>query len=37
MRPLQMRCDIHTALADLNKEATELATKIQETSEEFGI
>jgi type I restriction enzyme M protein len=29
--------DIHTELADLNKEATELAAKIQENFEELGI
>src|SRR4029079_11343363 len=28
--------DIHTELADLNKEAVELATKIQENFEELG-
>jgi type I restriction enzyme M protein len=29
--------DIHTELADLNKEAAELAAKIQENFEELGI
>jgi type I restriction enzyme M protein len=29
--------DIHTALADLNKEAVELAAKIQANLEELGI
>lgn len=29
--------DIHTELAELNKEAVELGTKIQESFEELGI
>lgn len=31
------RHDIHTELADLNKEAVELAAKIQENFERLGV
>lgn len=33
----QIMRDIHTELADLNKEAADLAAKIQENFEELGI
>lgn len=37
MRRLQTSRDIHAELADLNREAAELAVKIQESLEELGI
>ena len=37
MRRVPTLRDIHTELADLNKEATKLATKIQANFEALGI
>lgn len=37
MRRVQALRDIHTELADLNREAAELAAKIQENFEVMGI
>lgn len=37
MRQVQALRDIHTELADLNREVAELAAKIQTNFEELGI
>jgi hypothetical protein len=36
MSAIERLCHIHTELADLNKEAAELAATIQENFEELG-
>jgi len=37
MSAIEGFCDIHLDLADLNKEAVDLAGKIQENFEELGV
>jgi len=37
MSTIEGFCDVRTELADLNKEAAELAAKIQSNFEELGI
>ncbi len=37
MSAIEGFCDVHTELADFDKEAAELAARIQENFEEFGV
>ena len=37
MSAIEGFCDVRTELADLNKEAVDLAAKIEKTFEELGI